>query len=703
MEVASGNLLAGSDKTYVIEIVDSEGEVSSDVPGSFANINIKCENDTSCPDDSTTNGEMKLENTELKEDNEFESKDNEIYIGDFLEVDTHTDESADADDFIENTDCDLQSYDSSDNVISVEITEVINGEIQHFRYKVRPVSNSVTSSSASSAGNHGKFSNNRSSAASPKQRSTTGHMKKIRSISEKTKRSRRKQLFEQILDEGYMVDTMAKKSALVNSKRKCPSQKRSVVGNSKLSRKKLPLTEIDPLSSPSPKRSVIGKSKRSRKKLPFTEIDPLSTNLSGGLVQSDPLSVDPMPPLSSSNPESVNILRCNNNNDDNNNIGDTSDHSNIEDSGSPQETVPNNTDLLDQTTSHAGTEEKVKAIVEEVLPSNRVVQSHAGTEEKVKAIVEEILPSNRVVQSHAGTEEKVKAAVEEAMPSSHVVKSHAGTEEKIKAVVEEVLPSSRVVQSQHSDSVLMLKKIKRIKKYKSKSIAQKEDNTGRHVPKRDKRDKKIHICNICSKAFTRKSSLNNHINTHNPLREKPFTCNICGKSISSLSYLKTHQASHANPWKCDMCGKNFKFKSYLSVHMRHHFNDRPYMCDLCGKGFTAATCLKKHIRIHTGISPYQCNVCHKYFAQKVCLDIHMPNHTGFKPYLCDVCGKSFPLSSYLVKHMRVEHQSSSSPPPESKPKRRVRSMKRTVKCKICKMTFKDRLLMQHHLRDYHDA
>ncbi|KAI9303051.1 hypothetical protein BJ944DRAFT_139562, partial [Cunninghamella echinulata] len=53
-------------------------------------------------------------------------------------------------------------------------------------------------------------------------------------------------------------------------------------------------------------------------------------------------------------------------------------------------------------------------------------------------------------------------------------------------------------------------------------------------------------CHICSKKFTRPSSLTTHIYSHTG--EKPFKCPVegCGRHFSVVSNLRRHAKIHSN-------------------------------------------------------------------------------------------------------------------------------------------------------------
>ncbi|ORX59624.1 hypothetical protein DM01DRAFT_1282225, partial [Hesseltinella vesiculosa] len=58
---------------------------------------------------------------------------------------------------------------------------------------------------------------------------------------------------------------------------------------------------------------------------------------------------------------------------------------------------------------------------------------------------------------------------------------------------------------------------------------------------------KKYECHLCTKKFTRPSSLNTHIYSHTG--EKPFKCPVegCGRHFSVVSNLRRHAKIHSNP------------------------------------------------------------------------------------------------------------------------------------------------------------
>lgn len=66
---------------------------------------------------------------------------------------------------------------------------------------------------------------------------------------------------------------------------------------------------------------------------------------------------------------------------------------------------------------------------------------------------------------------------------------------------------------------------------------------------------------------------------------------------------------------CPLCSKTFSRKSSLITHIRNHSAERKYICSYCQKRFTQAANLRNHERIHTNDRPYVCGDCGKAFTQ----------------------------------------------------------------------------------------
>jgi len=94
-------------------------------------------------------------------------------------------------------------------------------------------------------------------------------------------------------------------------------------------------------------------------------------------------------------------------------------------------------------------------------------------------------------------------------------------------------------------------------------------------------------------------------------------------------------------------------------------NEREYKCKECNVTFSVLGALKRHTRVHSKDRPYQCDKCTKSFKWNWNLKSHLLTHSREKFSTCHICQKSFKMQKYLKAHYLKNHDSQSSPFPDT--------------------------------------
>ena len=202
----------------------------------------------------------------------------------------------------------------------------------------------------------------------------------------------------------------------------------------------------------------------------------------------------------------------------------------------------------------------------------------------------------------------------------------------------------------------------------SKTVTQK--NTPLNIPKVPSLPKleqmlKTFPCKSCSKVFSSKKELDNHVLVHNA-GMKPYACPICGLRFHLIHNMKRHLQTHEESGDIEQgtaaglleAVEATATKGQSSTDQTNTVttNANGYMkCNLCKKWFSEEAALRRHMEVHSEKRPHACPICGWRFKQMHNMKRHLMTHSGAKPYSCDFCDKSYTDNYSLKQHVAKIH------------------------------------------------
>ncbi|KAG7165689.1 zinc finger protein 2 homolog [Homarus americanus] len=175
---------------------------------------------------------------------------------------------------------------------------------------------------------------------------------------------------------------------------------------------------------------------------------------------------------------------------------------------------------------------------------------------------------------------------------------------------------------------------------------------------------KRHLCEICTKSFSRSDKLTLHRRTHTG--EKPYAC-FCGKRFARSDHLKIHALKHKiNPEvrramlleakNNKQIGTSVKIQETGIVQkQRTDVGIQVKSEDILNiKEEPAENSDQLNSQTFDDVNKQECNICQKVFGSIYKLSRHLRTHTGEKPYVC-FCGDRFSRSDVLRIHQKSKH------------------------------------------------
>ena len=159
-------------------------------------------------------------------------------------------------------------------------------------------------------------------------------------------------------------------------------------------------------------------------------------------------------------------------------------------------------------------------------------------------------------------------------------------------------------------------------------------------------------------------------------------CPICAKEVKYLNgHIKdVHTETPHEKHVCNHCGKVFAKIKKLRGHIDAVHKVQPTMCDICSQEFKNLHALRGHkAKVHEIINEVICPSCSKVFETRLKLYYHERAVHTLEDSRCQACGKTYKNRNLLQKHIKVYHKDfheaqkmypgNSSLPPKGEPEK----------------------------------
>ena len=180
-------------------------------------------------------------------------------------------------------------------------------------------------------------------------------------------------------------------------------------------------------------------------------------------------------------------------------------------------------------------------------------------------------------------------------------------------------------------------------------------NMNYHLQSCNKESISKHFCEICSKAFSCKKSLETHIETIHG-ENTTTLCPVCSKEVKNLKshHVLAHSEEDLIKHPCEKpgCDALFRNKQNAKKHYKVIHLGKKEQCTICNEWQKS---LHSHMMVtHQLGKKHMCNECGKVFYKNCDLKVHIEkihNQKG-RRYTCPECGKTV---SKIKEHMKSIH------------------------------------------------
>lgn len=205
-----------------------------------------------------------------------------------------------------------------------------------------------------------------------------------------------------------------------------------------------------------------------------------------------------------------------------------------------------------------------------------------------------------------------------------------------------------------------------------------------------------HICDICNKELCRRSSLREHMLSHDSYR--PYVCDICEKGFIRKDHYTRHSKIHIrNKYVCACSGCKIKpfnadecssvQQNLKKIHDQHPMStSEPEELQTSVDAAQQSSAAQNNNTGVTSGDKHTCEYCNKQLSSQRGLHEHLRLHTG-KPFVCDICDKSYITKGHYTRHKEIHG-------PSRTKTNKINTNK--FKCEICYKQFRRKHSYSEH-------
>ena len=135
-----------------------------------------------------------------------------------------------------------------------------------------------------------------------------------------------------------------------------------------------------------------------------------------------------------------------------------------------------------------------------------------------------------------------------------------------------------------------------------------------------------------------------------------YKCPQCSKNFTRRFNLENHiESVHSNvDIKCPSCSQSFTRKDNCEKHRLDKHGDSKHVCGTCGKKFKTEWALFKHVG-SSNVCDLQCLYCMKTFTKASQVKVHMKVckvDVRGQGGVCDICEETFEFNIFIEQHKK---------------------------------------------------